>query len=181
MLRRKSYLLTAVVAALFAAHGAPVSAGESVTHNGKAVAAAVTNIDSALQVPAIEGMTSGAPVTISRSKDGLFYINASVGGRYVRFLIDTGANVTVLTRADADRLGLTNAGAGRGAMLQTAGGPTAMRWAKIPQMHVANMPVTNIDAAIIDQGIEVSLLGQNVLSRLNGITIRGDQLQIHAQ
>ena len=48
-------------------------------------------------------------------------------------------------------------------------------------MHVANMPITNIDAAIIDQGIEVSLLGQNVLSRLNGITIRGDQLQIHAQ
>lgn len=185
MLRRKSYLLTAVIAALVVAHGAPVSAGEAVKQgaaaNGKAVAAAVTNIDSAIRTPASVGMTPGAPVTISRSKDGLFYINASVGGRYVRFLIDTGANVTVLTRADAERLGLTNAAAGRGAMLQTVGGPTAMRWAKIPQMHVANMPVTNVDAAIIDQGIEVSLLGQNVLSRLNGITIRGDQLQIHAQ
>ncbi len=117
--------------------------------------------------------------TIRRSNDGLFYVNATVGGGNIRFLVDTGANITVLTRADAERLGLTGRVDARGTTLQTAGGPTAMQWTKIPQMKVADKPVDNIDAAIIDRGIQVSLLGQNVLSRLDGMTFSGDQLQFH--
>lgn len=125
-------------------------------------------------------LTAAGHSTIRRSTDGLFYVTASVGGDTVRFLVDTGANITVLTRADADRLGLAGNNAGnRGSVLQTAGGPTTMRWTKIPKMSVANKPVTDVDAAIIDQGITVSLLGQNVLSRLDGMTFSGDQLQFH--
>jgi len=122
--------------------------------------------------------SAGKPFTISRSRDGLFYLDAHISGHPVRFLVDTGANVTVLTRSDAERLGLTGDGM-RGAVLETAGGPTSMRWTKIPKMRVANKPITNVDAAVIERGIKVSLLGQNVLSRLNGMTFTGDQLQIH--
>lgn len=132
---------------------------------------------SAAQLPAVADVP-GKPFIISRSKDGLFYLDAHIGGQPVRFLVDTGANVTVLTRGDAERLGLTG-NAMRSATMETAGGPTSMRWTKIPQMHVANKPITNVDAAVIEQGIKVSLLGQNVLSRLNGMTFTGDQLQIH--
>lgn len=143
------------------------------------VAAAAIDMPTVQPTP-VTSLPITGEATIRRSTDGLFYVNASVGNDRIRFLVDTGANITVLTRADAERLGLTaNHAANRGNMLQTAGGPAAMQWTKIPRMNVANVPVTDIDAAIIDRGIAVSLLGQNVLSRLNGMTFSGDQLQFH--
>jgi len=116
---------------------------------------------------------------ISRSADGLFYIDAKIGQDKIRFLVDTGANVTVLTGADAARLGLSEVASRRGNVMQTVGGPTQMRWAKIERLDIANSSIANVEAAVIDNGIPVSLLGQNVLSRLDGMTFAGDTLQIH--
>lgn len=121
-----------------------------------------------------------AAYVITRSSDGLFYVNATIDGNPIRFLVDTGANVTVLTRSDAERLGLSDGQPNMGrATLRTAGGPTSMQWTRIPVLSVADRPVENVNAAIIDRGIEVSLLGQNVLSRLEGMTFTGDQLRFH--
>jgi aspartyl protease family protein len=126
------------------------------------------------------GMIKKTAYVITRSSDGLFYVNATIDGNPIRFLVDTGANVTVLTRSDAERLGLSDGQPNMGrATLRTAGGPTSMQWTRIPVLSVADRPVENVNAAIIDRGIEVSLLGQNVLSRLEGMTFTGDQLRFH--
>ena len=48
------------------------------------------------------GMAGGEKV-VTRSADGLFYLSAVVNGVVVRFLVDTGATIIVLTAADAAR------------------------------------------------------------------------------
>src|SRR3546814_2671774 len=48
-----------------------------------------------------------AKVVIPRSEDGHFYADAQVGAATVRFLIDTGATAVALSRADAQRAGIS--------------------------------------------------------------------------
>lgn len=112
--------------------------------------------------------------------DGLYYLDAQFAdGARARFLIDTGASVTVLTGQDARRLGVeATDGAGGGAKLRTAGGMTTARSATIARMDIAGRQLRNIRVAIIDNGLPVSLLGQNALAELGTITLGNGRMTI---
>ena len=128
--------------------------------------------------PDAAGAGSPAPLTLKRAPDGLFYVTAAVNGVPVRFVIDTGANVVVLTRADAAAAGVTGAAAG-GRALRTAGGTAAMRWATIERLTIGDHAIAGTDAAIVGgDDLPHSLLGQSALSRLDSITLRGNRLHL---
>lgn len=111
--------------------------------------------------------------------DGLYYVDARFeGGVKTRFLVDTGASVTVLTGEDARRLGVKQDASGSGSKLRTAGGTTMARSATIDQMDISGRQLRNIKVAIIDNGLPVSLLGQNALSELGTITLGNGRLRI---
>lgn len=112
--------------------------------------------------------------------DGLYYLDADFAdGKRARFLIDTGASVTVLTGADARRLGVKpTEGTTGGARLRTAGGMTIARSATIARMDIAGRQLRNIRVAIIDNGLPVSLLGQNALVELGTITLGNGRMMI---
>jgi len=114
-----------------------------------------------------------------RSSDGLFYITAHVNGKPLRFLVDTGASVVVLTGADAKTAGLQIGSAHYNANVQTVGGSAQMAWATLDRLEVAGRQVPNLKAAVVANGLGVSLLGQNAISRLGAITIEGDKLSMH--
>ncbi|WP_174274860.1 retropepsin-like aspartic protease family protein [Sphingomonas bacterium] len=115
---------------------------------------------------------------VVRASDGLFYIGAQVNGRRVRFLVDTGASVTVLRAADAKALGLTPE-AGRFAQkVETVGGSTAMAWTHLASVKLAGRELHDVRAAVVRQGLGVSLLGQNMLSRMGSVRIEGDRLEL---
>ena len=117
--------------------------------------------------------------TIRRHADGLFYVEAQANGQSVRFVVDTGATVVVLNRADAEKLGVPFEGlAARGSM-RTAGGNSDMRWAKIDRLDLAGKRIEKINAAVVDGGLPVSLMGQNALEQLGTVTLRGDTMTIH--
>ena len=111
--------------------------------------------------------------TIERSRDGLFYVDATVNGAPVRFVVDSGASVIVLSAADAARAAVS---ARDGVSVETAGGAAAMRRAQIRQVVLAGRTLSDVDAAIVSQDLPVSLLGQSALSRLKSVTFKGDQL-----
>lgn len=128
--------------------------------------------------PDVAGAGSPAPLTLKRAPDGLFYVTAAVNGVPVRFVVDTGANVVVLTRADAAAAGVNGSPTG-GRALRTAGGTAAMRWATIDRLTIGDRAIAGADAAIVgDNGLPHSLLGQSVLSRLDSVTLRGNRLQL---
>ena len=115
---------------------------------------------------------------ISRAKDGMFYVDAEINGQKVRFLVDTGANVVTLTGADAERLGISAEASLFGPQMATAGGRVPMAWAKLDAVRLAGREVRGVKAAVMRTGLPVSLLGQNMLSKLASVTIEGDRLRM---
>ncbi|HWW65435.1 MAG TPA: TIGR02281 family clan AA aspartic protease [Sphingomonadaceae bacterium] len=114
----------------------------------------------------------------TRAADGLFYIQATVNGEPVRFLVDTGASVVVLTPEDARRVGARLDEDRYSAHVETVGGKAAMAWTTLDHVTVAGRKVHQLRAAVVRDGLGVSLLGQNMLSKLASVTIEGDRLRL---
>lgn len=115
-------------------------------------------------------------VELARAGDGLFYATATVNGRPVRFLVDTGANVMLLTAADARRVGAARAPAAT--RLATAGGSAAMAWTRLDTVELAGRRLAGVQAGVVAHGLPVSLLGQDMLSRFAVVTIAGDRMRM---
>ena len=113
-----------------------------------------------------------------RERDGLFYVTADVNGKPLRFLIDTGASVVVLTARDAQAVGMTITDDHFKGNVQTVGGRAEMAWTTINSMRIAGRDVRNLRAAVVRNGLGVSLLGQNALSQMGSVTITGDKLSL---
>ena len=150
---------------------APMAPGAMLTHasQGSPIAAVAAQDFAA-------GAASLAPSGIStyRQADGLFYITAPVNGRPVRFIVDTGASVVVLSKADALRTGVM---AGPMIAATTANGTSDMRRATIQNFELAGRRMESVPAMIAAGG-DVSLVGENVLSRMASVSIEGDQLRL---
>ena len=124
------------------------------------------------------GLAGDAATDVVRAKDGLFYVDVLVNGQPVRFLVDTGANTVVLTGADAERLGIRAEASVWGPQMTTAGGKTPMAWAKLDHVQLAGREIRDLKAAVVPSGLPVSLLGQNMLSKLGSVTFEGDRLRL---
>lgn len=144
-----------------------------------------TSVNSAAMAPVapfakVERHAGAGPspvVRVDRGSDGLFRIEAHVKGKPTSFIVDTGATNTVLTGRDASRLGI-DVGAHGATTMMTAGGPSEMRWAKVDDLEVAGIRLPPLYVAVVESGLEHSLLGQEVLSRLGAITIDRDRLEV---
>lgn len=119
---------------------------------------------------------SAAGQVVKRAHDGMFYVNARVNGRAHRFLVDTGASVVVIARADAQALGLTLDGTPSDRAFRTVGGETRVTMVRLPSLQLAGRTLHSVEAAIVESGVGTSLLGQNALSQLEAMAIAGDEL-----
>jgi len=126
-------------------------------------------------MPAIEA------VEFARAPDGLFYVTGRVNGHNVRFLVDTGASVVMLTREDAAAVGVDLKHGGFQSRVRTANGASAMAWTTLQDIDIAGHRLSRIDAAVPQNGLPVSLLGQNLLRKLGVVTIDGDRLRVHTR
>ena len=115
---------------------------------------------------------------LKRDSTGQFHINASLNGADVRFLVDTGADLVALTEEDAQAIGLTV-----GEMqpiLRTASGVGYGAPVMIDELVVAGVELRNVQA-VVAQGLSTNLLGQSVLRKLGGVSLKGDRMVIHPQ
>ena len=109
--------------------------------------------------------TAGAQsVTLAAGAGGHFMADGQINGGAIRFLVDTGASAVAIPAREAVRLRIDYK-RGRPGTTQTAGGPTAMYIVRLDSVRVGNIELLNIDAMVIEQGLDISLLGNTFLNR----------------
>ncbi len=121
---------------------------------------------------------NGGATVLTRQPDGHFYADAYVDGQPLRLLVDTGASIVALTGRDAEAMGLywtedSLRPIGRGASGIVYGLPV-----RLDRMEVGGLEARDVEAAIIPEGLDVSLLGQSFLSRIDNVDIRGDEMTL---
>jgi aspartyl protease family protein len=83
----------------------------------------------------------------------------------VRFNLDTGATVVALPGADANRLGIDYR-KGRAGLIDTANGPARAWQVPLDTVRVGNIELHNVEAVVVESGLEVALLGMTFLNRV---------------
>lgn len=115
-------------------------------------------------------VNTGSVVSIPKShRDGQFWADATVNSGYVRFLIDTGASAVALTKEDAQKAGLRLHELTYNIPIRTAGGRNMAARVKLKSISVGSITLRNIDALVVPEGLETSLLGMSYLGQLQKV------------
>ncbi len=179
MMRHSVVLGVAVVVALVAARGLVSYADAPAPRGGAAVAPTLRSA----QTEAVAGeQAAAAPAwtaEISKHKDGHFWAEAEVNGRWVHCLVDTGATAVALTQADARRLGLDPASLTYNIPVNTANGATSAAQVDLPHVAVAGARVDHVAAMVVKDGLSQSLLGMSYLGRLSSFEATPTALILH--
>lgn len=127
-------------------------------------------------LPSHAAFTESGEIALRRAADGHYYATLDANGTPVRFVVDTGASGIVLSREDAERIGLPMDKLAFFGEAMTANGP--VRTAPVKLDSLALGPVVDRDvAAFVNAGrMENSLLGMSYLQRYSRIEISGNQL-----
>lgn len=120
--------------------------------------------------------TQPLEVVLRRESDGHFYANVEVNGQTIRFLVDTGAGAVALTGDDARRLGMSWTDSELQQVGRGVSGPVQGKFVELHHMKLGGKEAWDMDGAIIPNGLDVSLLGQNFLSQIGSVKIVGDDM-----
>ena len=159
MLKSAAVLVTAVISALVAVHAVRVFDART----RGAPADAVSPVATAYAAPA----AAGQPASLAKAADGHFWAEATVNGKRVRFLVDTGATTVALTMADARRLGIDLDALVFDRPVSTAAGEAHAAEVELDYVSVAGARVEKVQALVLEKGLASSLLGMSYLGRLS--------------
>ncbi len=108
--------------------------------------------------------SSAQSVTLSAGAGGHFMADGQINGGAIRFMVDTGATSVALPASEANRLGIDYRKGQRG-LVNTAGGQTQAYAVKLDRVRVGGIELQNVDGLVIEQGLNVVLLGNSFLNR----------------
>ena len=142
-------------------------------------AQAVVSFDPSHHLGAAATVDEPQPASIAKGQDGHYWANASVNGAPVRFLVDTGASAVALTLKDAQRLGIDPAGLKFSYKVMTASGEARGAAVKLASLSVGDAHMSDVDALVLDKGLDTSLLGMTYLGRLSSFQATRTALILH--
>lgn len=120
-------------------------------------------------------VAGGKALRIAKRDDGHFWVAGRVNGERVDFLIDSGASVTSLNAADAERahVGL---GDGLPVFVDTANGTVRARRGTVGRLEVGPIRRADWPVHVAAAFGRVNVLGMDFLSSLAGWGVEGDAL-----
>jgi aspartyl protease family protein len=104
-------------------------------------------------------------ITLAADARGHFFTQGAVNGSPVRFLVDTGATVVALPASEARRLGVDYR-KGQPGFTNTAGGVVQTFRVRFDLVRLGDIELSGVDGVVIEEGLNVALLGMSFLNRL---------------
>jgi aspartyl protease family protein len=112
------------------------------------------------------GASGAQSVTLSAGAGGHFITDGQVNGAAIRFMVDTGASTVAIPASDAIRLHLDYK-KGRRGTTQTAAGPAEVFLVRLNSVRIGDIEVQNVEAVVIERGLDIALLGNSFLNRMD--------------
>jgi aspartyl protease family protein len=138
--------------------------------------AAVLEIDGARDTYTLNDVISSnftAPtgqntVTVAPDDQGMYWVNGSINGYQVEFVIDTGASLISMNKHQAIRMGIDYKSRGTKAITSTASGTADIYVIELVRVKVGDIQLQDIQAAVHDSDFpQAILLGNSFLRRIN--------------
>lgn len=115
-------------------------------------------------------------IILPRQADGHYHLVAQVNGTTIEFVVDTGASQIVLTRADAQKIGIDPAELAFTGRAQTANGMVRTAPVRLDTLSVGGITDENLRAVVNESDLFQSLLGMSYLQHFSKVEIQGSQL-----
>jgi aspartyl protease family protein len=126
-----------------------------------------------------QGMThEDGSVSFPAGPDGHFYIQATVNGGRVTFMVDTGASDIVLTPNDARRIGFDPSRLEFDQLAETANGVVRGASVRLDNLVVGSIAMSGVPASVNEADMSESLLGMEFLNRLSGWRVENGVLTL---
>jgi aspartyl protease family protein len=119
----------------------------------------------------------GDTLRIPVGADGHFWVEARVNGRALRFIIDSGASITTISRDAAAAAGVPSDG--RRTVVYTANAPASAIQAYADRLEVGPIERTDFPIDINEHG-DTNLLGMNFLASLKSWRVEGNYLVLES-
>ena len=125
----------------------------------------------------LKSEATGAPVVqagqmrIPQSVDGHFYVQATINGRPVRFLVDTGATMTTIGRATASRAQIAVSDQ-RDQTVRTGNGVVRVATGRAKSFDIGAIRRSDVGLHVADVN-DFNVLGMNYLSSLKRWGVEG--------
>jgi len=142
----------------------------------------VTTVDATTTGPAEPDLAHPYPrlpanaALLKLEDDGHYWADANVSGTHVSFMVDTGASTVALTYRDAQRLGLRPEALDYDWTIRTAGGQVKGASVLLDTISIGRVKVDNVEAMVLRDGLDQSLLGMTFLSQLESYEFRRGNL-----
>ena len=117
-------------------------------------------------------------IKVPLGPDGHYHIDAQVNGTPVQFVLDTGASMIVLTKADAVRAGIDPDALAYTGRAMTANGEVRTAPVKLDSMSIGPIADASVRAVVNDGEMDTSLMGMSYLQRWGRIEIADNTLTL---
>jgi aspartyl protease family protein len=115
-------------------------------------------------------------VVLRRAADGHFQARLEVNGVPVDFIVDTGASEIVLTKRDAERVGLNPERLNYFGRAGTANGTVRTADVRLEVVKLGEITDYSLPASVNDGDLFGSLLGMSYLNLFSEVRISGDEM-----
>lgn len=115
----------------------------------------------------------GEQVKVPMADDGHFWVSAKLNGHDVRFMIDSGASVTTVSRDTAVAAEMTIGD--QHVIVKTANGPARASRGRAERLQIGSIERTEFPV-FINENDDTNLLGMNFLSSLRSWRVEGNYL-----
>ena len=112
------------------------------------------------------------------NSQGHVVVDAAVNGNPVRFLVDTGATMVVLTLQDAEAAGISRNDLVFSMRTQTANGVARAAPVTLRDVRLGQLEINDVKAAVAEN-LGISLLGQSFLTRLDSYEMHDGTLTLN--
>lgn len=127
--------------------------------------------------PSVAVAISEDAVELRRGWDGHYHAYADVNGTEVAFLFDTGASMVVLRYEDAEAIGFDPDDLNFTTPAVTANGRSYVAPVELDLIQLGSVEFRDVDAFVTQPDkLNQSLLGMNVLNRLETMTFTGNRV-----